>query len=235
MRRLELILAFLILLARDASAGKYNYDYPGKYNYSSYRCGDSCPPMPTWAIVFVTLLVVGVFGGTFCWWWFIKKEHSCPDCSCFSCYFFSSDCCNNEPDYSEERRQYSLPKTRQPKSELNKYIKNPSTDTKPPVPDDVESGNAASAMPPPPSYDLVVGDVTTPFITPNDLTSQPSSIPTPGNSSLPYAVSPSEQPLFDNDPRPVWVDPKSEPAEPQNIFGKTTEETSVAELKHLLK
>ena len=88
-------------------------------------------------------------------------------------------------------------------------IKNPTTDIKPLTSDDVES---ASAIHPPPSYDLAVGDSTTPFIVPNNQASQPSSMPPPGNSSLPYAVNPDEQPLFGNDSRPLWVDPKSTPA-----------------------
>jgi len=200
MKRLTMMLVFLILLARDASAGRR-----WGSGTHSYNCGDSCPPMPTWAIVLVTLLLIFVFGGSFCWWWFITKDHSCSDCFC---------CCDSEPDYSQQRREHSQPTTKEPESELDKYladnnIENPFKNLKPPVPDDVESGVATSSEPPPPAYDLAVGDVSTPFIVPNNQASQPSSMPQAGNSSLPYAVNPDEQPLYGNDSRPLWVDPKS--------------------------
>ena len=77
MKRLGLIFAFLMLFARDASAGKYNYGGKSRWGSGthSYRCNGDCPPMPTWAIIVVTLLVVFVFGGSFCWWWFITEDN----------------------------------------------------------------------------------------------------------------------------------------------------------------
>merc|ERR1719154_945385 len=221
MKRLVILLVLLLFLATESSA-KRRW---GSRTHSS-SCGGTCDPMPVWAIVLLVVLCVFIFGGSFCWWWFVTKEHSCPTClwfvlacpcwPCLCCWF----CFCREDSADKERRKVEseVDKMLNTNIEQELSVNIPSS-----VLGDVESGAAvnndqgATTSVQELKDSLKVEETSS---VPEDVESTaPASMPPPPSydlatadvstpfivpnqaepSMLPYPVPTTEQPLYGND------------------------------------